>query len=92
MPTKEARQVYLGYKNPKLIGEDLIKWLDASDGYSMAHLKEMIVSIECLGNSFEATVQRLNDMIKSEPTSDEYENLDRQFGFTNEPKATRAYR
>lgn len=81
MPSAASRREYLKIKNPKLSSEELDKWVKSTDNYSMAHLKEMIVSIECLGNSFDDTVKRINSMITSNPNSSEYKNEHNSFGF-----------
>lgn len=93
MPSAAARAIYLQHKNPELKGPRLDRWIVASEGYSMAHLKELIVSIECLGCDFDSTVNRLNGMIAAEPNSAEYDYSENKvFGFTGGATAMKAYK
>lgn len=68
MPSPDARRVYLKTKEPSLNDIELKRWVDASDGYSIAHLKEMIIAIKCFGQSLEAVRERL-DAMREQPIS-----------------------
>jgi SpoVK/Ycf46/Vps4 family AAA+-type ATPase len=64
MPTDLVRESYI--KN-KLTEEDLKEidvklWVDKTAGMSLAHLRELIVSVITLGNTFEETIDRLNGL------------------------------
>lgn len=80
MPTAAARRVYLVAKEPSLEGTELDAWVDASDGFSIAHLKEMIVAIRCFEQPFEAVVERLQQMRERRPNS-AHDPDRRGFGF-----------
>ena len=70
MPTPEARAIYLAARNPRIADTDeLYEWVDATDEFSIAHLKELIVSVEALGQGFDQTVERLRVMIEKQPSS-----------------------
>lgn len=71
MPTAEARAVYLAARNKRLIGQDdeMRRWVDATEGFSIAHLKELIVSVDALGQSFDETITRLGIMMDKTPSS-----------------------
>ena len=57
-------------------------WVRKSAGFSVAHLKEMIVGVRCLGQSLDQVVTRLEEMHERKPTSDD--TPDRQAtGFLN---------
>lgn len=71
MPSAEARRVYLKAKDDALSGGDLDRWVTETDGFSLAHLKEIIVAVRCLGQTFEAVVERLNEMREQRPSSDD---------------------
>ena len=60
MPSAKARMAYIKYKEPEISNEELYKWVQASSGYSIAHLKEMILSIVCYGKTLEETCERLD--------------------------------
>lgn len=60
MPTAKARTAYIRHKVPNLTDDELFDWVQASAGYSIAHMKEMILSILCYGKTLEETCKRLN--------------------------------
>jgi len=53
MPTAAAREFYLINKNPRLESEphELDEWVEYSKGFSVAHLKELIISVECFNKT-----------------------------------------
>ena len=73
MPSDEARAIYLADRNPRLLEseEEFEKWVAETDGFSIAHLKELIVSVEALGADLDDTVARLRVMMDKQPTSDD---------------------
>jgi len=67
MPSKEIRKSYL---EAKLSKEDLDRiniedWLTYSEGMSLAHLKEMVISVIVLGQEFADSVNHLSEMKKA---------------------------
>jgi SpoVK/Ycf46/Vps4 family AAA+-type ATPase len=83
MPTPAAREVYLLAKNPSLRKDtkEIKKWVDATDGWSIAHMRELIVAVECLDNEFDETVERLVAMNEIKPNS-EHSPDRKSVGFT----------
>lgn len=81
MPGSEARKVYLATKDPTLKGKELEKWVRLSDGFSVAHLKEMIISNRCYNIEIEKVVKRLSFMRKRKITSDNAIKKETEFGF-----------
>jgi ATP-dependent 26S proteasome regulatory subunit len=82
MPNKAAREMYLKKKNPRLKDDkkELDIWVKATDGWSIAHMRELIVAVECLDNDFNKTVERLIKM--NEIKANSGDNPDKQpFGF-----------
>ncbi len=71
MPSAAARKVYLRAKEPSLTDIELIRWVGATDGYSLSHLKEVIIAVKCFGQKFEAVIERLNDMREGRPNSED---------------------
>lgn len=67
MPSTEARRAYLKHKllPGDLSDEDLEKWVFDSEGFSVAHLREMYVSVFCLGRDYKEVVRRLQIMQKA---------------------------
>lgn len=82
MPSAEARRVYLHHVNPRLREDEkeLDRWLELSHNFSIAHLKEMIVSVEALEQDLYEVVDRLKKMREYHPTSEDDE--EKSFGFT----------
>lgn len=71
MPSAAARRLYLSTKEPSLVGDELDSWVAASEGFSVAHLKEMIIAVKCFDQPVKAVVQRLEEMQQRKPTSED---------------------
>lgn len=71
MPSADARRVYLQTKEPALQGNELDMWVDASEGFSVAHLKEMIIAVKCFDQPLDVVVKRLEEMQQRKPTSED---------------------
>jgi len=81
MPSNAARQKFIEHKNPRLATnpEELEQWVRETKGFSVAHLKELIVSVEIFGSNFDESLKRLKDMMEVDITSEHNEN--KKFGF-----------
>jgi hypothetical protein len=73
MPSAAARRTYLAARETVLAENpvELDHWVSLSEGFSLAHLKEMIIAVFCLGQSLEHVVSRLDDMCARSPSSDD---------------------
>jgi len=82
MPNAASREIYLSTKEKSLRedAEELEKWVKASKGFSVAHLKEMIIAIKCFDQDFDSVVERLSAMQKRKIDSAEYDEMS-TFGF-----------
>lgn len=69
-PSAEMRKIYF---QKKLGIEDPVKWVAASQDYSFAACAELVISVECFGNSFDETKKRLDEMMKATPSSSEFD-------------------
>lgn len=69
MPNQEARVAYLKSRNLGIEDSEIEKWASMTDGFSIAHLKEVVVGVMCFGNVLEDEVKRLRAMAKT-PKSD----------------------
>lgn len=78
MPSAAARRAYLAAKEPSLSGDELSEWVRRSDGFSIAHLREMIVLCRCYGKSLTEAVERLEEMREGPPSEG---GLGRPVGF-----------
>ena len=67
-PDSKIRKAYLESKLPKeeLENIDINKWIRDSEGFSLAHLKELVISTLVLGNSYDETLTHLREM-KNKP-------------------------
>lgn len=66
MPSSAARTVYLKAKNKRLADPDkkaeLAMWVNDTKGFSIAHLKELIISVEVFDQPLDASIKRLKKM------------------------------
>ena len=81
MPSDAARRVYLEFKNERLKNnpKELEMWVKETKGFSVAHIKELIISVEVFEVPMEDAIARLKTMMEAKPTSAE---RDGHFGFT----------
>lgn len=81
MPTAAARRRYLEVKEPGLTPDELNEWVRRSDGFSIAHLKELIIAVRCFGQPLPEVVERLEEMHERPPRSTDHRTSS-GFGFT----------
>lgn len=70
MPGKEARGAYFDAKVPDLGNDELDSYVAASEGYSVAHMRELIILTRCFGVSLPEAKARLDKTRKVRPSSD----------------------
>jgi AAA+ superfamily predicted ATPase len=65
MPNKKVRETYIKNKltPEELLSIDLEKWIEKTEGLSLAHMRELIISVCAMGNTFEDTLDRLNGLV-----------------------------
>lgn len=65
-PNEESRTIYFkhlcGDKTPEELGINLDKWVRDSEGFSIAHLKELFVAVVILGDDYEESLEDLRCM------------------------------
>lgn len=71
MPSRAARKTYIQAKLPDLGESTLQEYLDNTEDYSIAYIKELIILIQCFGYSLEDATARLNKMRNSTPNSND---------------------
>lgn len=69
MPSADARRVYLQAKAPGLSEKELDQFVAASEGYSVAHLRELIILTQCFEKTLEQAVERLDHQRTFRPDS-----------------------
>ncbi len=64
LPSPEVREAYLRHKiSEKDLSDEEIKiWVQETAGMSLAHLKELVVSVIAMGNSFEHSINLLKGL------------------------------
>jgi hypothetical protein len=78
-PVAAARRCFLENKEPSLKGEELEMWVKKTDGFSVAHLKELIIAVKCIGQSFDTALARIQQMTK--PITDDNFGQKKNTGF-----------
>mgnify|MGYP004004667025 FL=1 len=71
-PTESHRKLYIKTKSRTLKTKDITKWAKLTDGFTLAHVKELILSVEVFGLDFDETLERLNKMRKKMESSSDY--------------------
>jgi hypothetical protein len=63
-PNSEIREAYFRNKlsNDDLQNIDMTQWVKRTDGMSLAHLRELVISVIVMGNEFDETIDRLNGL------------------------------
>ena len=79
MPSLEAREMYLRTK--KLADEEVRRWSKDTDGFSIAHLKELYVANKILGDSYDSALRTLRKMKNSvnSKSFDDYGSCDKAY-------------
>lgn len=81
MPSYKARYQFLHSKLSDCVDENVINnWAKKTKGYSIAHLKETIVSVQCYNVDLNDVLKRISAMMDEEPSSDDYMEK-QQMGF-----------
>lgn len=62
MPSREARRQYLMHCDSETTPAELESWLDITDGFSVAQLKELVIGVRCFGHTANQVVERLRSM------------------------------
>lgn len=69
MPSKEARAAYFDAKVDDLGNEELERFVAASEGYSVAHMREMIILTRCFEVPLDEAKKRLDKTRNVKPSS-----------------------
>lgn len=81
MPSPEARKAYFEKKEPSLDEFALRRWVERTDGYSIAHLREVIIAIKCFEQTEDEVFSRLDTMRGERPESDGLGGARKRVGF-----------
>lgn len=84
MPSADARRVYLSTKNKRIAKKgqehELERWIAESKDFSIAHLKELIISVEVFGQTLTEAGTRLRKMGEQLSSA----KSETAFGFTSD--------
>jgi SpoVK/Ycf46/Vps4 family AAA+-type ATPase len=71
LPNEEVRRSYFQQilKAEDIDKHDINQWVQETDGLSIAHLREIVTSIIILGNSFDTTIQLMQNYNTERPSS-----------------------
>lgn len=72
VPSDEVRIQFLKKKLEKTKGQNLNAWVKKTQGLSFAALTEALISVICLGNDMDATIEILKDIESKEPKSSDF--------------------
>lgn len=72
-PNARDRKIYLKQKSKTLNTKDINKWVKDTEGWTLAHIKELILSVEVFSLGYEPSLHRLNKMRKKLESSSDYE-------------------
>jgi len=78
-PNATDRQTYLK-KKTKLTKDDIEKWVNDTNDFTLAHLKELYVAVHILNKDYEETLKRLHTMRQKTASSEQYEKQLRGLG------------
>src|ERR1017187_5755406 len=87
LPSAAARSMYICHKNVRLKKDpvELEIWVKGTKDLSIAHIREIIIAVECLGNNLEETIDRIQAMNVNHPTSED-DSSKKEFGFLTKNK------
>jgi len=55
--------------------DERTRWIELTKGLPFSHLSEVVISVKCMGNDLEETIQRLRKMDEHAPSSSEFNLL-----------------
>lgn len=77
MPNAAARGLYIKSRG---VPGDIEKWVELTNGFSIAHIKELIIGVCCFGNDLDKDAERLKKMAKQPKSDDTNEKVGFGFG------------
>jgi len=81
LPDDDVKLQYLKYKlTDELTEEQYQEWLGLTKGFSLGHIKELVVSVKCMGGELHEVAARIK-ALKNKPKS---ESTDSKVGFSKD--------
>lgn len=80
LPNVDIREKYLtsivsNHVDQSFVDLNMRKWAEETEKFSIAHLRELVVGVLCLGSSYEDVLKRLQTQIKTQPRSDKESSI-----------------
>ena len=72
MPGALLRDAFFARKIPQQSGAERAHWVSLTEGLPFSHLSEVVISVLCMGNGLEETVERLRKLDGNLPSSSEF--------------------
>lgn len=94
MPNEAARRKYLTHilREENISPDRLIDWVADTDGFSVAHLKELAIAVFCLQQPYDDVLMRLKEMQEKPKGIPEFsKNMDLGFLSKSKPGKSRQY-
>jgi len=65
-PNDEIRRAYILHKlkEEDVENVDIEEWVKRTDGMSLSHLKEVVISVIVMGRTFEETMSNLDELVE----------------------------
>jgi len=73
MPESRIRKIYFEHKLLDTAPEEIDRWVEATVGFSFAALADLVISVKCLGNNFEDTVDTLKRLQTRKVSSKDFD-------------------
>jgi hypothetical protein len=94
-PSAESRMLYFnhligGEEKAKTMNVDLVRWVEDTEDFSIAHLKELFVAVCILGDDYAEAIEILSSMKEQIIVDDEFEKPN-NIGFTPRKKKARIW-
>ena len=92
MPSEDARRVYFKAKEPGLTVDTVERWVNRTEGYSVAHLREVCIATQCFLQAEDDVFRRLDQMREINSFNDLTEDgeMREQAGFLGSMQAQQA--
>ena len=79
-PSAEVRRAYLTERLPDLSADEVDNWIALSDGFSIAHLKELVLAVRCLGVDLNKAAERIKAGLTARQSSESFRRAQVGFG------------
>jgi hypothetical protein len=90
LPSPEARRAYLiQVTHDGVSSSDLEQWVTDTNDMSIAHMRELVAAVHCLGQPYDEVINRLKDMAKQVRAEEEFKK--NKVGFNRARQVTQPF-